>query len=254
MLRLWHERVVGGLFPDQCWLRVRRNDAVVQPGDARADAQGMLRRFDALLAQHATPSWRGNKVSLTVSDTVAAILPLPWQERLIRPAEIDAYARALFERTGQALDGSWALRSHFRHYRAMGLAYAVPKAWLGQLDELISAHGMRLDSILPVSAAAFGMCQRPRHPKTTAIFLREATRTSALVHDASGLIAYAVEPATSTHQDAAARLLARIGGTHDVAAVGAWPPSEADDTAWPALVARFAPAAACARIPLNAWD
>ncbi|PWF47843.1 hypothetical protein C7C56_013340 [Massilia glaciei] len=218
------------------------------------DAQGMLAAFDALLGEYAHTSKGTCTVSLTVSDSVAAIVGLPWQDALSGPEELDAYADACFEQIGQTVNDGWTMNSYFRHYRAMGLAYALPTAWLDLLNEIIQTHGMRLDSVLPVTAAAFGRHRRAGNGKTSVLILRETNRTSALVYGASGLVDYTMEPTTKRGPESLSRLLRRLAGAHEIASVADWSADSADDTAWHELITACAPKAKYTRVKRDAWS
>lgn len=210
--------------------------------------------FDAMLAQLAEKVASGGRVTLTVSDSVAAIVSLPWQGELKRPAEIDAYAQACFERVGQHLNDRWAMRSYFRHYRAMGLAYAFPVAWLDALIDIVRSRGMHLESVLPVSAAAFGRHRRPAAQGAGVVILREANRTSALVYGEAGLADYASEPATHNRPDSTTRLLRRLGAAHEISSIADWAPHSSDREDWAELVRGCLPKAAYIRLGRDVWS
>jgi hypothetical protein len=187
-----------------------------------ADRDGMLHAFGTVLDSLTTKSRRALRVSLTISDTLAAIVSLPWQQALSRPAEIDAYARAQFDRLGQPLDEQWTMFSYFRHFRAAGLAYAIPTVLLQELRDAALARNVVLASVIPASAQAFASGRPSKTPGATVLVLRESDRVSALVYDANGLCAYAVEPRTRSTPEPLRRLLPRLCAAYQIEAVEAW--------------------------------
>lgn len=248
MLRLWPRTIAAGLFPERAWLRLGRGKLLA------AEGGDMPQVLDDLLAQHAAVIGRGAKIDLTVSDTVARIVSLPWQARLSGPAELLAYAHICFEQIGRPLDAGWALHGYFRHHRATGLAYALPVAWLEQLHAVVGKHGLRLNSVLPVSAAAFSLYPRPGAGKPAALILRETGRTTALVHGAAGLSDYMIEPATRSNPESAMRLLHRLHAMHAIASICDWSTCDASQIDLAKSVEQALPEIAYRLLEVDAWN
>lgn len=248
MLRLWPKTITAGLFSERTWLRLGHGKLLAAGGD------DMPHVLDDLLAQHAAVIGRGAKIDLTVSDTVARIVSLPWQSTLSGPAELLAYAHICFEQIGRPLDAGWAMHGYFRHHRAAGLAYALPVAWLEQLNAVVGKHGLRLNSVLPVSAAAFSLHRRPGAGKPTAVILRETGRTTALVHGAAGLSDYLIEPATRSNPESAMRLLHRLHAMHGITSICDWSPCDASQVDLAKSIGQALPEIAYRLLEVDAWN
>lgn len=222
MSPLWPETIYAGLFPGQCWLQ-RGRKAPAQDTQSASDPMAWLQALDAMLAEQAKPIRRGSRLVLTVSDSIASIASLPWQEQLSRPAEVDSYAHICFEKRGVTIDEHAVMRAEFRHFGGMGLAYALPRAWLEALLALTETKGLRLVSVLPVSAAAYCHQRLTSKAGSTLLILQEAHRCSAIIVDKSGLLGYDVEPQTRSPQETQRRLLRRVGsGDAGIARVVFW--------------------------------
>lgn len=224
MSPLWPERISAGLFPGRFWLEGRR--AAVQHSLRSAPLPGtapLSHGLEALLDERADAIRKGSRIALTVSDGVAAVIALPWQDDLHGTDELEAYARICFEKQGLKIDEGWIIRTVFRHYRATGIAYALPRAWLTDLLQLLGGRGLKLTGVLPVTAAAFCGQRIDRGGGRTLLLLREETRISALIYGLGKLQGYDVEPATTSGRDAGLRLLRRIsGGNGDIARLLEW--------------------------------
>ena len=211
MLRLWPEKLVVGLFSGHCWLQRGGAKPVcaVSP-DCGASPEALLAMLGTLLEQHETKSSRPTTVSLIISDNLGALVALPWQQQLSGTDEVRAYAGACFEQVGIDIGDTWAMHARFRHHGGMGLAHAVPRAWLAQLHALLAAHGCQLGWVLPVSAMAYWHHKRASKAGIELLLLREARRNSILVYDKSGLLALDAEVVTIDPAESAQRLLRRI--------------------------------------------
>ena len=253
MLRLWPKKIVVGLFPQHCWLRAGKRPLASMAMPDTAGLSGMLGAFDALLTQYSMVLNRGDRLIVTVSDTMAAIAGLPWQEAIRTAEELDVYARICFEKMQCALGEGWVLQSQFRHYQAMGLAYALPVAWLEPLDAIARAHGVRLESVMPVSAVAFGRYRRPR-AGCAALLLHEASKINALVIGPAGVLDFVMEPGTRNPAESARRLLLRLSGFFDVTAITTWSASEPDSVDWAGLTSQTLPQAVFRSIAQDEWS
>jgi len=208
-----------GLFPGACRLQRGRSTEwqTVEPEDATP--VGLANALRAIL-EKPTPSLKkgaGQTVTLIVSDTVAAIAALPWQEGLRKEGELHSYAQVVFEKLGIKLDHEWVLHVEFRHYGAMGIAYAFPKTWLESLLATMDEKKLKAESILPLSVAAYS---RPAVSKGSSLFLlllQEHTHVAAMVYRHGRLIARDVEPVAHSTEDACHRLMLRIKVEHESA-------------------------------------
>lgn len=230
----WLETVRGGLFPGHCWLQGRRA-AIAQslrlpPSVGPA---GLLRAMETMLDERTDVLRKASRLTLTTSDSVAAITMLPWQDALHRQAELENYARVCFEKKGIVVDRNWVLRVAFQRYRAAGIAYALPRDWLLELAQLISARGLRLQTVLPVTAAAYFGIRSRGDDGVTLRLLREENRTSALVYSGANLVGRDVEPVTVSGTESGVRLMRRVSACHsNIARVVEWSSDSPEQSAW----------------------
>ncbi|WP_343731851.1 hypothetical protein [Duganella sp.] len=214
MLRLWPDTVQLGLFPDCCWLTRSGMDLQI-PGDVQPvlDARNLLVSLEATLAAHADVLRSGSRVDIVVSDSVAMTAVLPWQEHLRAPAEWQAYAQACFEQQGLEVTGDWTVQTAFRHHRAAGLAFAVRTDWLNQLLSVVQQAGLRLRTLLPLSAAAYWRFRPSMRTHQTMLLIREHQRTTALRFSDRGLQALDIEPVIASSVSCE-RLIKRVQANH----------------------------------------
>lgn len=216
MLRLWPEELHIGLFSEHCWLqRGRTGEIHCYRPDPITAARPLLHDLVALLDDPANKIRKGARLSLTVSDSLAAIVILPWQERLCRPAELKRYAQVCFEQAGQAIGTEWILHAQFRHFGAFGMAFGLRCAWLSDAAHLCRERGLQLSRVLPASAAGYYMLKATRAHEQAILLLGEARRNTVLVFNRSGLRGYDIEPVTSAADNSAARLLRRTRARYD---------------------------------------
>jgi hypothetical protein len=254
VLRLLPKRLHAGLFQDMCWLRAEKGQAVSMAHVEYGNTDAMLKAWEEILRQQIASGKRNSTISLTVSDSLASIVSLPWQDELRKPAEFSAYARAMFHKAGLTLDPTWAMQSYFRHFRAKGIAYALPIALLEQLENIARKSGCRLDSVLPVSAAAYSLHKRRTRTGITVVLLREASRTSALVYDRNGCIDYSLEPGVLGRPLSTIRLLNRLNSIYAITEVADWAFDFADNADVAGIVAECLPDAEYSRIVSDIWS
>lgn len=244
---------MGGLFPGQCWLKRAGAEEVQAPGAAAPEA--MLAALGAMLDGQGGNVRKGTKVSLIVSDSIGALVALPWHEQLTSPDEVQGYAIACFEKQGIAIGAGWAMHAEFRSHGSMGLAYALPKDWLGSLVALLDARGLQLERVLPVSAMAYWQVPRSVKQEQKLVLLREPQRISALVYDRAGLQGLDVESITGNALESGRRLLRRVSAYYpQVAGVLDWSATVEEGGKPPAFVAECLPDAAVVPVDRNAWS
>ncbi|WP_332856483.1 hypothetical protein [Duganella sp. S19_KUP01_CR8] len=224
MSRLLPESIKIGLFPGACWMKRGRVAPIVEKLEAgQSDGAALLAAFASLLAQLPKTGLGKVRLHLLVSDSLAAIAMLPWQEELTGEEELRTYAQACFERSGFVMDDSWAMQVGFRHFRSAGMAYALPVQWLEKLQSMCAAAGLRLETVLPVSAAAYWRQAGERKTTCHLVLLEEASRLTALTHEGGRLIARDVQPVIGDVHLAGMRLLKRVGASHlPVDAIQCW--------------------------------
>ncbi|OEZ54894.1 hypothetical protein [Duganella sp. HH105] len=241
MSRLLPESIKIGLFAGGCWMkRGRAAPIVMQPEKGESLDASMSAAFASLLAQLSDGGVGRARLHVVVSDSLAAISMLPWQEALADEDELRAYAHVCFERDGCMIDDSWAMQVGFRHFRASGMAYALPRLWLEKLQALCDTAGFRLKTVLPVSAAAYWRLASARGAVCSLVLLEEASRLTAMVYERGRLIARDVQPVMADIDVAGMRLLRRVSASHrPVDAVQTWPASASGPqqgfvhTCWP---------------------
>lgn len=256
MSLLWPDKVVGGLFPGQCWLRraaAEETHALAQGGPGAAAS--MLAALGEMLDGQGAPLRKGSKVSLVVSDSLGALAALPWHAQLTTPDEVNGYALACFEKQGIVIGEGWAMHAQFRTHGGMGLAYALPKEWLNALVAMLEARGLRLDRVLPLTAMAYWRVTKLAKPGQELVLLREPQRISAMVHDRSGLLGLDVETITGNAGDAGQRLLRRLGAYYpDVSSVRDWSSTVEEGAVPLACIAECLPDAVLAAVNRNSWS
>ncbi|MBJ7311488.1 hypothetical protein ACFOLJ_22465 [Rugamonas sp. CCM 8940] len=210
MSHLWPETISVGLFADQCWLRRGRTLSLADGHGQAAAPERLLSSLTELLAGQPQAALKRARLHVLVADSAAAITVLPWQEALSGADEWRAYAHACFERQGQALDDGWALQTGFRHFRGAGLAYAMPQAWLGELLEVAGRAGLRLASVLPVSAAAYWRHGGTPGAAPDLLLLAEAHRITGQLWARGRLLGVDVQPVIGGVHATGARLLRRM--------------------------------------------
>ncbi|QDQ25653.1 hypothetical protein FNU76_04410 [Chitinimonas arctica] len=256
MSPLWPKTVYASLFPGRRGLQLGRSAAPrwseYAPRPAPFD---LLAELHALLTEHAG-QWRpGSRLVLTVSDSLAALAPLAWQPALQTPAEVEAYAQACFEQQGQPLDGEWVQHSDFRHHGRLGLAYALRRGWMAELPALCQAHGLRLRTVLPLSAAVYHRAPCAPGEGKRLLLLGDASRSTALLYDHAGLIGYDVEPAAGDAQAATTRLLRRLAALHGaIEQVATWSAATDDASSGAGQIVANLPGAVVQALTPSEWQ
>ncbi len=248
MSLLWLDPWRAALMPGRSWLQQGRRAPDFAGTGFAAEADELLAALQSLLV--ALPARRGRRqvIDLVVSDSVAAVVPLPWQEHLTTPAEWHAYAQMCFERQGLIINAQWVMQTAYRQHGVAGIAYALPADWLRKLLTLLSDHGLRLRTVLPLSAAAYWRQRQAHKAATTVLLLCEARRISALTYIAGRFSGMDVEPMLDNAVVAASRLLRRVqSGTGPINVVQQW----SGEAAW---VQACLPQAAVALLPHDIWS
>ena len=235
MSRLWPERLHAGLFPDNCWIAKRggKQEPLARCAAAMAPVD-MSAALKICIGQSKEKRKRHGKISLTVSDSIAAIVVLPWQENLVGELEVLGYARLCFEKQGHEIGPDWVMRAEYPSYGKPGLAYALPRKWLEDLAEELQEQCLQLERILPVSAELF--CGGIEFDGGLQIaLLIEPTQQCAMVFRKGALLARDVEPFSQSAESTSFRLLARIFANHPRVAAEAvkilWWSSDANEPA-----------------------
>lgn len=260
MSLLWPETIYVGLFPGHCWLQHGRSGTVQpfpQSQSQPFDGTALLRALETMLDVQDNKLCKGARLNVTVSDSMALIAALPWQDALRRREELYVYAQAFFKKMGMVIDNDWILQPEFHQYRAMGLAYALPRAWLIELAKLVGESGLKLKTVLPVSAAAYCRQKQHRQEGQTLLLLQEVHRHSAMIYGRDGLLGYDVEPLTLSAKASGLRLLKRVCAAYDnITGVTHWSPfpSELEPVPAPDFIPDCIPNAKWHSLACGAWN
>jgi hypothetical protein len=256
VLPLLPETLYVGLFSGHCTLqRGRKAPVLAWATPTTLDLAAILQTVEKVLEEQERPVRKGARLVVTVSDSIAAIAPLPWQTTLTRPAEIDSYARICYEKLGMTIDESWVMRAEFRHFGGVGLAYALPRVWVDALAALAHAKGLQLITVLPLSAAAYCKQRVSRKAGTTLLLLQEANRMSAMTYNKDGLLGYDVEPYTRSRDETLVRLLRRMASVYtNVTRVSSWSTDVAQSTVPTEIISASFPECASDSLPHDSWN
>jgi hypothetical protein len=230
VLRLWPDRVVVGMFDSHTWVADWKGRPLSPSSPQREDAPDVSNApLEVILDRFSDAIPRGADVLLLVSDSLASLIALPWQSGLRRPAELTRYAQLCFERAGLDVAGKSVLHAEFHHFGRLGLAYAFPRELVLQNESICRHRGVRLARILPASAAAYFSPRAGRGSGLSVWLLGEERRVTALVHDAAGLRAYEVEPASPARDIASTRLLRKARALYgEASTIALWTPFAAE--------------------------
>ncbi len=219
MSRLWPDALHAGLFPGHCWLAKKKGKRdLLASFAAPASAAGVLTGLHECIIQSTDKRKLHGKLSITVSDSIATIVPLPWQDGLNSEAELLGYAQLCFEKQGHDVRANWVTRVEYPRYAKPGLAYALPRDWMESVQGELEGHGLRLETVLPISAQVFCSGLGSSRHGLSIILLFESTQHCAIAFRDGALIARDVEPFAQTVDATCRRLLARVFANHNQSA------------------------------------
>ncbi len=248
------EKVFVGLFPGECWIKCP-GAAEIRTVPGPDALTSLLAELAGMLDAQAAQLRKGTKVSLMVSDSIGALVALPWHEQLTSPDEVEGYAIACFEKQGISIGSRWVMHAEFRSYGSMGLAYALPSEWINELVSLLDARGLKLDRVLPVSALAYWKVAKVARVGQAVVLLREPQRVTALAYDRAGLQGLDVEVITGSAETSGRRLLNRVAGYFpQVHSVLDWSANVEAGAKPPAFIAECFPDAGVAAVNRSAWS
>lgn len=237
MLRLWPERLTAAIFPDICRLygangkEIGTYTPASLPGFDVVDC--LLRVLDA------DPPRGRTEMEIIVSDSVARSIPLPWQDRLANDEQYEAYARACFEQAGFDLNDEWVVQGAYRHFRGGGLGYGLPRALVTAVENQLTERGIRLRSVMPMSAYAYWRHASGARSGKRVLLLREESRLSALLFDGKICAGLYVQPMGTGAADAARRLSTMLDTVFpEISSIQYWTP-KADEEVAESIRTRF---------------
>jgi hypothetical protein len=241
---LWPERITAGLFPDACWLR-RGGKAVF----AEAEPDGLLAALDGLLKE--ANASRAH-LDVVISDSLARVIALPWQDKLDTQPQWEAYAAASYAGHGIELDSNWASHTAYRHFGESGIASAMPRTWLESLEALAATRGCRLRTVQPVTVAAYWSPRRPLKASRSWLLIEEGGLASLLCFEHGRLKAVDVQPGSVDAERALAQLLRRAALRQgEPAAVNIW---HAGGEPSLRIAAECLPQATIRALPQHYWE
>lgn len=209
MLRLWPETVTLCLLPGASWVHRRGKATEVDTGDA-VDGEALIA---SLLSRAEAGSLfgKGARVNAIVPDSLALLMPLPWQPALSTQQQLRAYARASLAAQGACAEGQWAVQGAFRKHGQPGLAVAVSTGSIELLRSGLAGCGARLQSVMPLSVAVYWSCRTRGRRGWSLALVREHTRLTALAYNSGAFAEFDAEPVAGTVDASMRRLGRRLG-------------------------------------------
>lgn len=208
MLRLWPERRSAAVFSDRAWLYMGKRllDEIALPvGAGRAGPHDAV---EALLQRHPVAAWKRSGLDLLLSDEMARIVALPWQDGLRTTVQQLRYAQACLEDVG-VHDASWTVQYGYRRYGRAGIGFAMQTDTLRQLADLAARSQLLLRSVLPAAVAAYWR-HRPAGGTDSLLILNETRRVSVLRFAGGSLEGVDLQPIVESAEVALRRLLRRV--------------------------------------------
>jgi hypothetical protein len=215
VLRLWPEAIYIGLFPGHCWLqRGAKGEMQFVPSPMEQNGDALLGQLQRMLDNLTPALTKGAQMRVVVSDAIASIITLPWQEQISRPIEIASYAKVCFGKQGIVVDEDSLLHAEFRHFGGKGVAYALPCKWVQSLQDMLGAKQARLKTVLPLSAVVYFRQGLSKKTMLNLSLLQESGHISALIWGGNGLAGHDVEVIARSPEAAQHRLLQRVAATY----------------------------------------
>lgn len=250
MLRLWPKRLIFNIFPESGWLRLAGGREICRFTLDGTETVDVLQGIELLL--ESASSIKPASVEVIVSDEFSRILHLPWQDTLTSDAQREMYARAYFDQAGLRLDSEWLVHAGYRHFNGGGIAYALPRLLVSSVKDHLSARGMRLRSIMPLSARAYWRNSPARQRTRSLLFLEERRRVSALIFEDSKCSGIFVQPGLSD-QLSAQRLIRTVDTIFpNVRRVQVW--NLLEERVDKTLIQAFLPKATVEHVSKTQWD
>lgn len=209
MLRLLPDAICVGIFPRNSWWRSgsKTPNFVATPSVLVGEMLPSI--LNEMLAAWKAGGGSWGTINVVVSDTLAAVVPMPWQDALRRDSEIRAYGDACLEAGGLKLDSGSLTHAEFASFGATGIAYSLRTVLLNGLVEAASGWGLRTKNIVPVSSYAFFNFKRGQASRAKILTVEEPTLLHGLIIDNGAIVGMDVEPLVGDKVAAVRRLMAR---------------------------------------------
>jgi hypothetical protein len=123
--------------------------------------------LDALRRELEQPTWRDARARVVVSNHWAHYDVLPWSVELAKESERREHARYLLAATYGDVVDDWTVALSRAAPGAARLVCGLPRNLLDDLDDAITAHGLKLVSVQPHLVAAYNL-SRHRMPRSSA--------------------------------------------------------------------------------------
>jgi hypothetical protein len=201
---LWPERLVAVIHPDAYQLYDAGGKALGHCLPAASVDFSLTKALELLFDEY-SPDGRAD-LDLVVSDSLARLIPLPWQDSLKGDEQHEAYARACLDQAGFDLDGEWLVHAAYRHFRGIGLGFALPRSLVFEAKNHLIERQIHLRSMMPMSAHAYWRSANGSRANHTLLLLSERSRLSALLFDGRKCTGIEVQPMGTDLSDAARRL------------------------------------------------
>lgn len=226
MSPLWPEVIKIGLFSDHCVLR-RGKVVLRRECPLGADFTQLLKEVGAMFGELKSFN-RFAKAEIYISDDFGRTVLMPWQNKIDSHAQLQTYGRACLEGAVAGVAEEWTSYAGFRHHAAAGIVTALPAGALHSLLELLAVHRVKIQSILPLSAAVYWYHKSDRKTATSVLWLEEASRITAFSFRSGVLRSIDVEPVLR-REGAIKRLLNRLTLSHGtVTKIHYWSTSKQD--------------------------
>ncbi len=209
------KKIHVGLCCGKCWLKVgelqvERATEIDVNVDLKALQDFFVQALNSMLAEVKGKIKPRSSVSITVSDRLAMISTLPWQDIAMSRSELESFAVFWLAKFGMKVDESQLLFADYPRYQAVGMAYALPKAFIETLASTMDSAQLKLERVIPISAEVFFSNYFKKMRSSTIVVCEETHSLSAWIFDQDGKVHYEIEPVTATQDQAIKRLSSRI--------------------------------------------
>lgn len=215
MSLLSRKKIHVGLCCGKCWLKagqlhLERTTEIDMSVDGAALQEFFIQALSSMLDEAKIQLRQFGSIEVTVSDRIAMLTTLPWQETSMSSSEVESFAECCLARLGLKVDETHLLYADYPRYRSIGIVYALPKTFVESIATVIENAKLRLGQIMPVSASVFFSRQFDKNRSSTLIVCEESHCVCAWVFDGKGQLHYETEPMVDAKNQALKRMISRI--------------------------------------------